>query len=113
MVQMQSQVSSKTKYYIYIIFCENNTLYTGVTTDYKRRFIEHTSKKVGAKFTKAFKPEKIVALWKTDGRSSAQKLEARIRKLKKDDKLSLIENNRLFKKYFDLDSKLYKRLKLK
>lgn len=112
MAQMQSQVSSKTRYYIYIIICESSTLYTGVTTDYKRRFIEHSSKKIGAKYTKANKPEKIVALWSTIGRSAAQKLEVRIKKLKRSDKLFLIENNKMFNKFFDLDYKAYRRIRI-
>ena len=100
-------------YYIYILKCENGILYTGVTTDYKRRFNEHSrvnGSKNGAKFTKSHKPKKIVALWKTSGRSNAQKLETRIKQLSKADKLNLISDNKTFKIYFNdlLDCKLYK-----
>ena len=52
------------KYYIYILECENGILYTGITTDYMRRFDEHSkvnNSKKGAKFTKSHKPKKIVA----------------------------------------------------
>ena len=70
-------------YYIYIIRCEDNKLYTGITTDYKRRFLEHKSGIKGAKFTKAFKPKKIEVLYKTDSRSNALKLENKIKKLPK------------------------------
>ena len=74
--------NEKNIYYIYILECENGILYTGITTDYKRRLKEHKGEDgllKGAKFTKSHKPEKIVALWKTDNRSDASKLETRIK----------------------------------
>lgn len=101
-------------YYIYILECNGDKLYTGITTDYKRRFLEHKEKdKKSAKFTKSFEVKKIVALFKTEGRSLASKLEYRIKQLNKTEKLNLIDNNRYFKKYFDgiIDTKLYKRIK--
>lgn len=109
--------SKKESYYVYIIKCAGERLYTGITTDYRRRFAEHigiNGNKKGAKFTKSFKPEMILALWTTCDRSSASKLEAWIKKLSKDGKSLLIENNRYFKIYFDklLDISLYKRCKI-
>ena len=110
----------KSIYYIYMLLCENDILYTGVTTDYKRRFAEHSkinNSKKGAKFTKSHKPVKIVALWETDTRSNAQKLEARIKKLEKSDKVSLIKNNKKFKVFFndtiDISNYLRRRIKTK
>lgn len=84
--------------------CENNILYTGITTDYKRRLDEHkkvNNSKKGAKFTKSHRPEKIVALWTTKTRSDASKLEVRIKQLGKVDKLRLISDNSCFKEYFN------------
>ncbi|MBQ3573901.1 MAG: GIY-YIG nuclease family protein, partial [Clostridia bacterium] len=37
-------------YYVYMMRCSDNSLYTGITTDLERRFEEHKSKK-GAKYT--------------------------------------------------------------
>ena len=90
-------------YYTYIIECDGNVLYTGIATDYKRRFAEHAKidgSKKGAKFTKSHKPEKIVALWKTKTRSDASKLEIRIKQLEKSDKELLIADNSHFKEFF-------------
>ena len=101
-------------YYIYIIECDKDKLYTGITTDYKRRFKEHKDKEnKSAKFTKSFTVERIVALFQTEGRSLASMLEYRIKQLDKDEKLNLIKNNRFFKKYFgkELDIEQYKRIK--
>lgn len=102
-------------YYIYIIECEGDRLYTGITTDYKRRYEEHSgNKNKGAKFTKCFKPEKMLALWSTSSRSNALKLEYRIKELSKDDKLRLINDNKLFNTYFDkyLSKKDFKKRKI-
>ncbi|MCJ8343825.1 MAG: GIY-YIG nuclease family protein [Cetobacterium sp.] len=39
-------------WYIYLLRCKDNSLYTGITTDIERRFKEHREGK-GAKYTKA------------------------------------------------------------
>lgn len=80
-------------YYVYILRCEGNNLYTGITTDVKRRFEEHgEGKQKGAKFTKTHKPIKIEAVWETESKSDASKLEYRIKQLKKAEKEDLITN---------------------
>lgn len=88
-------------YYVYILRCEDNTLYTGITTDVKRRFLEHSEDKVkGAKYTKAHKPKEIAAAWEVGTKSDASKLEYRIKKLEKAEKETLIsedsENREIF-----------------
>lgn len=79
-------------YFIYIIQCRNGRLYTGITTDIKRRFAEHSGGKRGARFTRANPPEKILAVWSCEGRSAASKLECAVKKLKRPQKLQLISD---------------------
>lgn len=80
-------------YYVYILRCEDNSLYTGITTDVKRRFAEHQEDKVkGAKYTKSHKPTGIAAVWEVGGKSDASKLEYRIKRLPKAEKEKLILN---------------------
>lgn len=82
------------KYYLYILETINNTLYTGITTDIKRRFNEHLNNPKGAKYTKANKPNQIVYLEMFNSRSEASKKEYYIKhNLKRADKLDLIEKN--------------------
>ena len=96
-------------YYIYIIECTDGTLYTGVTTDIDKRLCEHKNK-TGAKYTRSHPPAVLRALWTCEGRSDAQKLEYRIKRLPKERKLALILNNNYFEKYFtELDTSLYNR----
>jgi putative endonuclease len=79
-------------YYLYIIKCADKTLYTGITTDLKRRIIEHNSSKLGARFTSSRRPVKLVYSKKFKNRSIASKEEARIKKLKRIEKLKLVKN---------------------
>jgi len=77
-------------YFVYILQCHDSTLYTGVTTDLDRRVKEHNSSVLGAKYTKSRRPCKLVYSKKFDTRSSAQKAEARIKKLPRQEKQKLV-----------------------
>ncbi len=78
-------------YYLYILKCADGTLYTGITTDLKRRVIEHNSKNIGAKYTAGRRPVKLVYSKKFKDRSTASKEEARIKKLSRNQKILLIK----------------------
>ena len=78
-------------YYLYILLCADKTLYTGITTDLKRRMVEHNGTKLGAKYTSSRRPVKIVYSKNFKNRSVASKEEARIKKLNKFNKLKLIK----------------------
>lgn len=75
---------------LYIIESDDNSYYTGITTDVERRFTEHCSGRLGAKFFNGRKPVKIV--YQEDGhtRSSASKREAEIKKLNRVQKQALL-----------------------
>ena len=77
-------------YYLYLIQCEDGSIYTGITTDLKRRFKEH-SDKVGGHYTRAHKVEKILYAEKYPTRSEALKREMEIKKLRRKEKLKLTE----------------------
>lgn len=81
------------KYFVYIIRCADNSLYTGITTDVERRFNEHKNDtKKGAKYTASHTPVSVEGVWQADSRSSASKLEAYIKTLTKAQKEELIKN---------------------
>ena len=82
---------SQPPWYVYILRCADNTLYTGVTTDTERRTKEHNeSNKLGARYTRARRPVELVFRETCDDRSSACKREAEIKKLSRTAKLKLI-----------------------
>lgn len=76
-------------YFVYIIECDDGSLYTGITTDLKRRFLEHQSGK-GGNYTRSRKVIKFVFTEKQPYRSAASKREAEIKSWKKEQKLQLI-----------------------
>ena len=77
-------------YYLYIVKCSDNTLYTGITTDLKRRVYEHNSSKKGAKYTSTRRPVELIYSQKFANRSEASKEEYRVKKLSREKKLQLI-----------------------
>ena len=80
------------KHFVYMILTTKGTLYCGYTDDVEKRFNEHLSGK-GAKYTRAFKPVKIVYTKEFDSKSEALKEEYRIKhKLSRKQKLELINS---------------------
>ncbi len=76
-------------YFVYILKCADGSLYTGITTDLKRRFAEHKDRKGGG-YTSAHEVKKIVYSEKHPTRSSALKREAEIKSWSRENKLKLI-----------------------
>ncbi len=84
---------SASLYYVYILRCSDNSLYTGITTDVERRFKEHSDKnKKGAKYTHSHNVKSVEAVWTMPDRSSASKLEYYIKSLSKTEKEGLIKS---------------------
>ncbi len=78
-------------YYVYILQCSDNSLYTGITTDLKRRISEHNYSDKGAKYTKIRRPVRLVYNEEHANRSSASKREYEIKKLSRTEKLKIIK----------------------
>ena len=77
-------------YYVYLIQCEDGSIYTGITNNMERRFKEHEGK-IGGHYTRAHKVEKILYTEEYPTRSEALKREAEIKKLTRDKKLELVK----------------------
>jgi putative endonuclease len=77
-------------YFTYILLCSDKTLYTGYTTDIKRRLEVHNSGK-WAKYTRARLPVELVYSESFDTESEARKREYAIKQLSRKEKLELIE----------------------
>ena len=80
-------------YFVYILECEDGTLYTGITTDVERRFNEHRNGK-GGHYTKSRGAVKVLYTEKQSDRSSALKREAQIKSCERQKKLGLIKRGR-------------------
>jgi putative endonuclease len=79
-------------YFVYILECSDTSLYTGITTDLARRFVEHKSGK-GAHYTRSRKAQKMVYSEEHPNRSSALKREAEIKSWPRQKKLKFIKSN--------------------
>ena len=80
------------KYYVYMLRCADDTLYTGWTTDVKKRVETHNSGK-GAKYTRARLPVELVYTEEFEDKIDAQKREYAIKQLARAEKESLIESS--------------------
>lgn len=92
-------------YYLYILKCADETLYTGITVDLERRIQEHNQSKLGAKYTKARRPVKLIYSKKFRNRSSASKEENRIKHLSRKEKLELVGRRSIKKTHNPIKSK--------
>ena len=77
-------------WHIYILRCADNTLYTGITTDLKRRLEEHNTSSLGAKYTRGRRPVALLYSKRYKDKAGAAKEECRLKKLSQKEKLLII-----------------------
>ena len=81
----------ESKWYVYILRCADQTLYTGITNRLQQRLRAHNAGK-GAKYTKGRRPVHLL-YWETcTDKSAALKREAAIKKMKRAEKLLLCKS---------------------
>ncbi|MCG8380182.1 MAG: GIY-YIG nuclease family protein [Proteobacteria bacterium] len=79
---------------VYILRCSDQTLYTGITSDLERRLQEHNhDNKLAAAYTRSRRPVTLIYHETYTDRATATKREAEIKKLSRQEKEQLIENN--------------------
>ena len=76
-------------WYLYILRCGDNTLYTGITVDVEKRFAAHSAGR-GAKYTRGRGPLELVYRERCGTHSDALKREYEINRLTGEQKLALI-----------------------
>lgn len=76
-------------WYVYILLCKDKSLYTGVTNNLQKRFLEHKSGK-GGRYTRSHKPIKIIYQEKLPTHSRALKREAEIKSLSREKKIRIL-----------------------
>ena len=82
-------------WYVYIVECsdKNKSLYTGTTNDIEKRLAKHNAGK-GAKFLRGRTPVTLKKYFEVETKSSALKLEYKIKQLPRDEKLTYDLNSR-------------------
>jgi putative endonuclease len=74
-------------WWVYIAKCKDKTLYTGIAKDCSKRIEQHNKGK-GAKYTKSRTPLKLIKRFVCHSKSEALKLEYKIKKLSREEKLA-------------------------
>lgn len=75
----------------YILKCNDDTLYTGSTVDFKKRLKEHNESKNGAKYTRARRPVEVLHKEEFTTLPEARAREAEIKRMTRSEKLHLVE----------------------
>lgn len=76
-------------WFVYILQCEDGSLYTGYSNNVEKRFLAHKNGK-GAKYTKSHKPIKIVFVEKFTNKLDALKREREIKSWSKSKKIKFL-----------------------
>ena len=77
-------------WFVYIIEAVDGSWYTGVTTDVRRRFEEHTAGPKGARYFRGRQPSVVVFTEGGHSRSSACQREAQIKKMSRAQKQRMV-----------------------
>ena len=79
--------------YVYVLKCADDSLYCGWTTDLSRRLAAHQAG-TASRYTRSRLPVEVAKVFAVADRSAALRLEARIKRLSRATKLSLVRDNR-------------------
>lgn len=77
-------------WFVYILRCVDGSLYTGVSTDVETRVARHNNG-TGAAYTRSHRPVTLIWQERADSESAAKKREAAIKRLRRQEKLKLIQ----------------------
>ena len=80
-------------YYVYLLECADESIYTGITTDVARRLKEH-KEGIGSHYTRARGARRMLYSERCKDRSTALKREAAIKRMPRSKKLALVSISR-------------------
>jgi putative endonuclease len=80
-------------WFVYIVRCEDRSLYTGITTDAARRVAQHNEGR-GARYTRSRGPVSLVYLEPAEDRGSALRREHEIKRMTAAGKKALLARAR-------------------
>lgn len=75
-------------WFLYLIECQDGSIYTGITVDVAKRYEAHETGK-GAKYMRSHPPKQILKVLEFANRSEASKAEYAIKKLSASEKRTL------------------------
>lgn len=77
-------------WFVYILLCSDNSLYTGSTNNLQKRFLTHKSGK-GGRYTRSHKPVKLIYSEKLSSKSEALKREIEIKSWSREKKITTLQ----------------------
>jgi putative endonuclease len=83
-------MTTPSPWYVYLLRCNDDSLYAGITTNIERRLHQHNHTKLGAKYTRAKRPVTLAFIEFAANKSIASKREYQLRKLPKREKERLV-----------------------
>ena len=81
-------------YFVYLLRCADETLYTGYTGDLKRRLKQHQSGSIPRSYTKPRRPVKLVWAGEFETKDEARTHERKLKRWKPARKETLIEDDK-------------------
>lgn len=75
-------------WFVYLIECDGGRIYTGITNNVEKRYAAHVEGR-GARFTRSFRPQRLLAFFQHENHSSAAQAERQIKKLSSLEKRAL------------------------
>lgn len=82
------------QHFVYILECNDKTLYVGSTNDVEKRLHQHNNLKGGAHYTKIRRPVKLVYIEQVENFKQMRTREAELKRLKREEKLILIKTSK-------------------
>ena len=76
-------------WFVYVILCEDGSLYTGVSDDPERRFRDHLAGE-GGRYTRSHKPARLVYKKKVGDKSEALRREMEIKSWNREQKIEVL-----------------------
>ncbi len=85
------------KWFVYILECKDQSLYTGITNDLEKRMKAHKAG-TGSKYVKSKRFNRLLHAIELENKSEAAKLEYKIKQLRRNDKITFFmkHDNLLF-----------------
>ena len=80
-------------WFVYLLQCADNTLYCGITNDLERRLSQHNAG-TASKYTRVRTPVQYATYTEVEDKSAALKLEFKVKKMKRCDKIPFLESHK-------------------
>ncbi|MEK6697481.1 MAG: GIY-YIG nuclease family protein [Nitrospirota bacterium] len=91
--QIKKNSNGRKKWFLYILKCGDDTLYTGITNDMQRRLRQHNDGSA-SRYTRSRLPVKVVYFEPCGNRSCALKKERAVKRLSRKEKEKYIEKGK-------------------